>query len=122
LILWTIALLIPVPDKSAKEVLGSDDRVFILHKLVHISAYAFLTIVAGLMTLTTNQRWLILLLLSFHGFATEFLQGFVNRGSSIYDVGFDHIGILIGLITSWKRWQVLLAPKIEVKECATKKE
>jgi hypothetical protein len=32
------------------------------------------------------------------------LQQFVERGSSWSDVGLDHIGLLIGLLVSWKLW------------------
>ena len=110
LVVWTIALLIPLPHESARDVLGSWDAVFAVHKLVHVSAYAYLAMLGGLMTLTKGQRWSILALLSFHGFATEFFQQFVNRGASIIDVGLDHVGILIGVAASWRRWRVLWTP------------
>jgi hypothetical protein len=111
LALWTVALLIPLPHESARRVLGSAERVFAVHKLVHVFAYAFLTILGGLMTRPTWQRWALLGLLSFHGFATEFLQLFVERGASWIDVGIDHVGILLGLAVSWPRWWALLAPR-----------
>src|SRR5438067_15055 len=71
-ILWTIGLLIPVPHKTATQVLDTEYNVFVASKMVHVSAYAFLTVLAGLLTLTNRQRWFVLGLLSFHGFATEF--------------------------------------------------
>ena len=110
LVIWTIALLVPLPHQTAKEVLGSWDRVFAVHKLFHLSAYAYLAVMGGMMQLTRPQRWGVLALLSFHGFATEFFQQFVNRGASIIDVGLDHIGILIGCLISWRRWRVLWMP------------
>ncbi len=81
LILWTIALLIPIPSQSS-EVLGGDRNKFLFAKALHASAYAYLTILAGYLTLQIRTRWLVLGLLSFHGFATEFFQQFVNRGAS----------------------------------------
>jgi hypothetical protein len=113
LVLWTVALLIPLPNQSAKDVLGTWDAVFVVHKIVHVCAYSYLTVLAGLLTLSNRQRWAVLALLSFHGFATEFFQQFVNRGASWRDVGLDHIGILFGVLASWGRWRVLWAAKLE---------
>ena len=107
-ILWTIGLLIPVPKESATKVLDTEYKLFVAGKMLHISAYAFLTVLAGLLTLSTRHRWWLLGLLSFHGFATEFFQQFVNRGASLRDVGLDHIGIVLGLMAGWRRWRVLV--------------
>ena len=43
LILWTIGLLVPIPNESA-EVLGGDWNKFIFAKSLHACAYAYLTI------------------------------------------------------------------------------
>jgi VanZ family protein len=114
LALWTIALLVPIPKEPA-QVLGDDFNKLIFAKSLHASAYAFLTILAGLMTATRRQRWWLLALLSFHGFATEFLQLFVDRGASWNDVRIDHIGIFVGLLISWRCWRVLLFRQPEAK-------
>jgi len=113
LALWTVALLAPVPKESAKRVLGGDDEVFVFGKMVHISIYAFLSILGGSMTLSRPQRWGILGLLSFHGFATEFLQQFVHRGASWRDVGLDHIGITMGILFGWRWWRELLPQRVQ---------
>lgn len=102
---WTVALLIPVPKTADR--IGGAELKFIISKVLHATAYAYLTVVAAQMTLSIRQRWLILGLLSFHAFLTEFLQQFVNRGASLRDVGLDHFGILIGLLASRPRWRAL---------------
>jgi len=103
LALWTIGLLIPVPARST-EVFGSDDIKFIIAKILHGTAYAYLAVLAGLMNVSPRRRWWLLGLLSSHAFLTEFLQSFVNRGASWRDVGLDHLGILVGFAASWRRW------------------
>ena len=107
LFLWTVALLLPVPKETASEALGGERGMFFFGKALHVSAYAFLTLLGGSQTLTRRQRALILGLLSFHGFATEFFQQFVERTASWRDVGLDHIGILLGLLIGWRWWQCL---------------
>ncbi len=120
LVLWTIGLLVPLPNAAAKRVLGSDQAVFTLHKLIHVGSYAYLTILAGHLTLSTWQRWAILGLLSLHGFATEYLQQFVERGASWFDVGIDHVGILVGLMISWNCWRILWRPAAREISCPQK--
>ena len=106
LIAWTVALLVPIPSRSS-EVLGGEHNKFLFGKSLHASAYAYLTILAGYLSLSIRERWWVLGLLSFHGFATEFFQLFVNRSASWKDVGIDHIGIAIGLLIATRRWRVL---------------
>lgn len=105
---WTGALLMLVPHQSASEVLGGDRGVFLFGKTLHVCAYAFLTVLGGSMMLARRQRWLLLAGLSFHTFATEFLQQFVGRGASLRDVGLDHIGIMFGIVLGWYWWRALL--------------
>ena len=112
-VLWTVALLLPVPKESARRVLGGEHEVFLFGKTIHVSVYAFLTVLGGSMTLTRTQRWWILGLLSFHGFATEYFQQFVNRGASWRDVGLDHIGIVLGLLAGWRWWRGLFPEKLK---------
>jgi len=106
LIVWTVGLLMPVPKRST-EVLGSDTAKFILSKILHGTAYAYLAVLVGLMNLSVRQRWAMLGLLSGHAFLTEFLQLFVNRGASWRDVALDHFGISVGIAAGWSRWRVL---------------
>jgi hypothetical protein len=112
--LWTVALLVPIP-KGPAEVVGDDLNKLFFAKALHASAYAFLTILAGLINATRRQHWWLLALLSFHGFATEFLQLFVDRGASWNDVRIDHIGIFTGLLIGWRQWRILLPPRPEAK-------
>jgi hypothetical protein len=106
---WTVALLSPVPHKEAEEVLGGSGGVFWFGKSLHVGAYAFLTVLGGSMALTHSQRWLILALMSFHGFATEFFQQFVpGRTAAWRDVGLDHIGVALGVVVGWRWWRGLL--------------
>jgi VanZ family protein len=107
LALWTVALLVPVPKETASKALGGAEGVFLFGKTLHICAYAFLTLLGGTMSMTRRQRWGVLGLMSFHGFATEFFQQFVNRGASLRDVGLDHAGIALGLIIGWAWWREL---------------
>jgi VanZ family protein len=112
---WTIALLVPVPHKEAEVVIGGADSQFWFGKTLHVCAYAFLTVLGGSITLTRTQRWFILALMSFHGFATEFFQQFVpGRTAAWRDVGLDHIGIALGILVGWRWWRGLLPPETKV--------
>jgi hypothetical protein len=45
------------------------------------------------------RGWLLcVLIVSVHGFGTEFVQTFTGRHGCWFDVGIDHIGIVIGLL------------------------
>jgi VanZ family protein len=81
--------------------------MFYFGKTLHVCAYVFLTLLGGSMALARRQRWWLLGVLSFHGFATEYLQLFVNRGASWRDVGLDHLGIAIGIAIGWTWWRGL---------------
>ncbi len=108
---WAIALLIPVPTEEAAEVLGGADEAFLFGKMVHVSAYGVLTLLGGFMRMPRKRRWLVLGLVSFHGFATEFFQQFVNRHASLRDVGLDHVGISLGILIGWHWWRALFRQK-----------
>jgi hypothetical protein len=112
LILWTIGLLVPIPERSA-EVLGGEWNEFIFAKSLHAGAYAYLTILTALMNVSRRQHWLLLGLMSIHGFLTELLQWsipLIHRHGCWRDVGIDHIGILLGLFLTWRRWRELMYP------------
>src|SRR6478609_4717635 len=88
---WTVALLSPVPHDSARKVLGSEWGVFLFAKTLHVgTAAAF-----------GRRWWWVLPGLVAHGGLTEYLQGFVGRGSRIEDVGLDSLGIAIGGLITW---------------------
>src|SRR5579871_3855389 len=73
--LWTVALLTLFPVHMGQAVVPST-----LHfpgaKLLHISAYAFLTVYLKWLPLGRG-RWLLLAFLSLHAAGTEFCQQFV---------------------------------------------
>jgi hypothetical protein len=108
--LWTTALVIPVPPTG----LPVDDFIelhrFLIDKTVHVSAYVVLTALTGWLTVPARYRLLLLFFVMAHGTATELTQwglttlGISERTGMLYDVGFDNVGVLIGLLLSWKWW------------------
>jgi len=101
---WTTALLTTFPVEMSHRVLPEGYR-FSAAKTLHVSAYAFLTLLAAWLPVRVRWRWLCVAFLSLHGFATEYLQTFVGRGGALTDVGLDHIGILLGLLIGWRWWR-----------------
>jgi VanZ family protein len=98
---WTVALLSPVPQESAREVLGGQFGVFLFAKTVHVGAYAVLTILGGTAPLFGRKWvWLLPALVS-HGAVTEYFQQFVGRGSRVEDVALDALGIALGGLAVW---------------------
>jgi VanZ family protein len=102
---WTLVLLTTKPVHVMHEVLP-ERASFPVAKTGHVLAYAFLTALSGWLGVRGGRRWLLLVFLSLHGMATEYLQTFVpERTGSWTDVGIDHIGIVLGLALSWKWWR-----------------
>ena len=93
---WTVALLSPVPHDSARKVLGSEWGVFLFAKTLHVGTYAVLTVLGGTVAAFGRRWWWVLPGLVAHGGLTEYLQGFVGRGSRYEDVGLDSLGVAIG--------------------------
>ena len=103
---WTIALLSPVPQQSAQHWLGGPFWVFVFGKGLHISAYAFLTVLGGTLPLP-NGRWAwVPAGLVAHGGVTEFFQQFTGRTARLEDVGLDAIGVAVGGLAVWA-WRAL---------------
>jgi VanZ family protein len=103
LAVWTAALLTTTPAAIGKEALPTHLH-FPTAKALHVCAYAFLTTYAARLPVG-RMRWLLLALLSLHAAGTEFLQLFVpGRTGKVTDVLIDHVGIVLGLSLSWKRW------------------
>ncbi len=101
---WTIALLTTPPVHVAKSLLAPP-MIFPASKLLHVCAYALVAVLSGWLQVTFRFRWLLLVFMSLHAMGTEFFQQFIpERGPSLWDVGIDHIGIVIGLAVSWKWW------------------
>jgi VanZ family protein len=110
---WTTALLTPQPVDVADAVLPTATSFFFA-KSLHVGAYAMLTVLSGWLPLPARFRWLALVFVSVHAWGTEFLQGFVPaRYPSLLDVGFDHLGILVGVAVTWRWWRdkIVLAPE-----------
>jgi VanZ family protein len=104
LVAWTIALLTTPPVHVAKAMLAPP-MIFPASKLLHVVAYALLAMLSAWLQAPFRVRWLLLLFMSLHAFGTEFFQQFIpERGPSLWDVGIDHIGIVLGLAVSWKWW------------------
>ncbi len=102
---WTLGLLTPHPVRLSKELFTASVG-FSLAKALHVSAYAVLTACIPWLGLRRG-RWWLLVFLSFHAAATEFLQQWVpERTASLRDVGLDHLGILLGLLGTWRLWSV----------------
>lgn len=107
LIAWTIGLLSPVPQQSARATLGSDWVIFLFGKTLHVSAYASLAILGGSSAiLHHHRRWVAFGLIA-HGIATELIQPHVGRTGSVRDVLLDSLGVGIGLFVLWlcRRWR-----------------
>lgn len=110
---WTVALLTPQPVHVAAAILPKDTG-FYYSKALHIAAYAGLVVLTAWLRVTPRVRWLLLLFVSAHGFATEYLQNFVpERVASWRDVGIDHVGIVLGMILSAESW--LAREKVDAK-------
>ncbi len=99
LLAWTTALLLPVHAFPPKLAHGSAGGVP-LGKVLHVSCYALLAGTLPWLPLSRRGRWLLLAGLSLHAFGTEFAQSFVpTRGPSLADVGLDHVGLALGVLT-----------------------
>lgn len=98
---WTVALLSPVPQDSARKVLGSQFGVFLFAKTVHVGAYAALTILGG-SAAHFGRKWVWLMpALVLHGAVTEYCQQFVGRGSRVEDVALNTLGVALGGLVIW---------------------
>jgi hypothetical protein len=92
------------PVELSQQILPQGLR-FPTAKVLHVSAYAFLTLLSVLLPVRGRVHWLLIAFLSLHGFTTEYLQPFVGRGGAWADVGLDHLGILLGLLIGWRWWR-----------------
>jgi VanZ family protein len=102
--LWTIVLVVPLPDLQLPAPLTGPGR-FHFSKTLHVAAYAFLAGLGGWLKLAARDRLLLLVFLMAHAPLTEFIQLHVpGRTGRVEDVLLDHLGIGIGLALSWKWW------------------
>jgi VanZ family protein len=103
----TTGLLRPEPVSLADEVLP-EEAMFSAFKTVHITAFALLVVLTAWLHVSSRTHWLLLAFVSAYAMLTEYLQNFVpTRTASWWDVGFNHVGIALGLALSWRCWQGL---------------
>jgi VanZ family protein len=103
--LWTTALLVPVPTRAP--VLGEISSGWrpIIAKSVHVLGYATFTFLSGLLPLPGRLRLVALFFLMAHGTVTEMLQTLTEtRTGQLTDVGWDNLGVGLGLLASWRWW------------------
>ena len=107
-ILWTAALVSPFtgPEEfGGDEVLLGFNLRFLLAKSLHLLAYTFWTVLTGWLRSPSPGRFFLLFFLMSHAVGTEIAQQYVEgRHGVLEDAALDHVGILIGLIVSWRWW------------------
>ncbi len=105
-LLWTTVLVLPgAPiDKLAPDI--SIIWKYFIAKTGHVAAYALWTILSGRPPVPARFRWLLVFVLMAHASGTELLQMLYvpGRFGHLVDVGFDHLGIMIGIALTWKWW------------------
>lgn len=103
---WTALLLTPahtIDDLPGVDLLAPIR--YIAAKGLHVCAYAVMTILCAWLFVPARWRWLLVFFAMGHATLTEHIQEHIQgRTGSLHDVGFDNIGIAIGLALSWKWW------------------
>ena len=104
-IAWSTSLLMPVPEGDWSVEGVEIDLRYLFSKSVHISAYAVFTGLSGWLRAPARYRWLLLFFVMVHGTVTELLQNHtLHRTGCLEDVGFDHLGVALGLLLTWRWW------------------
>lgn len=103
-VVWSILLLTTFP-LTVRDAVVPQPFAFSSGKVLHVTAYAVFAVLTAWLPAPRPWRWALLGLLSLHAFGTEFLQQFVGRGSSWTDVGLDHLGLVVGVLLTWKTWR-----------------
>ncbi len=116
---WTTGLLMPIPWHVSWEIEGLElDLKFFATKGLHVLAYSLLAILTGWLAAPVRWRWLLMFILMAHASVTELIQLWVpGRTGSLRDVLFDHGGIALGLLVSWRRWTASAAERGEQHRC-----
>jgi hypothetical protein len=71
---------------------------FSFGKLAHAGAYGVLTAATYWLPVGRTGWWACIVVLSAHGFGTEYVQTFTGRTGCWRDVLIDHVGIVSGLL------------------------
>jgi VanZ family protein len=105
-LLWTALLL--TPARAINDLPGVDlfqPFRYAAAKSLHVTAYAIMTILCAWLQVSARWRWLLVFFVMAHATLTEHIQQYVpGRTGDLHDVGFDNIGIAIGLALSLKWW------------------
>jgi len=103
--LWTTALTRPLPDFTEIAGEGIMAHRYVLAKTLHVAGYAMLAVLSGWLRAPMRWRIALMFFLMVHGTITEHIQLHVEgRTGTLEDVGFDHLGIFLGYVASWKWW------------------
>ena len=105
-LVWTVGLVVPSPGEAVRGFSGvSITHKFLVAKTTHVVAYCLLTMLAGWQQCALRYRRFLLVILLIHGPVTELIQRFAsNRSGRFLDVGLDYLGIVIGLVLTWRFW------------------
>jgi len=106
-LLWTTALLMPIPQGAPLPVTEFRWKL-LFGKGLHMAAYAFLTVMAAWLRAPMRYRILLVFFLMAHATATEVLQDLTKemfgRSGTLSDVALDQTGIAVGVLLAWKWW------------------
>jgi VanZ family protein len=104
--IWSYLLVVPVDWLPPFLRFGTGPSPLLTWgKLGHALAFATLTALVPMATPQPNRRVWLWGLLSFHAFATEYIQTWVpTRTGQWMDVGIDHFGILMGFTLLYFVW------------------
>ena len=104
-VLWTTALLVPIPSHPLTLGDVSPSIRFPVAKTIHVLAYAAFAVLTGRLGVRARLRWLPLFVVMAHAPASELLQQLTTtRTGTLRDVAFDHLGVALGLLASWRWW------------------
>jgi VanZ family protein len=103
---WTTLLVSPARFQGSWPLDFAISRKEILAKAGHFMGYAAFAVLSGWLVISSRSRLLLLFFLMLHAAGTELAQQIpgLNRSGEVRDVVLNHLGILIGLLLSWKLW------------------
>jgi hypothetical protein len=106
-LLWTIALLTPIPSTLPTSFLDQDfDLRYWVSKSAHIGVFVFWAAFTGWLRAPGRYRFVLMFFLMGHATITEVLQYATELGrtGALMDVAFDNLGIGLGMFASWNWW------------------